>query len=275
MDTTPQRPLHQCMNSHSPLQITRTEGLIELCLRREAARNALSTDLLKALADAFEEIGEDPTVRLVHLTGAGRDFCAGFDLEHLGAQALSEGLTETLVRGLADLGHRMLTALRAVPAVTVASIQGNALGGGFLLAAACDFRVIARSARIALPEVNLGMPLIWGGVPLLLEELSPASARDLMMTGRPLDPESPQFEGFASRTCTPEQLPSASSALLETLLSKPPHALRLLKRQCVHEGRSANATQANEADTAVDAILHPDFLPTVMAAIQRRGASGD
>ena len=96
-----------------------------------------------------------------------------------------------------------------------------------------------------------------------------------MMTGRPLDPESAQFEGFASRTCALEDLPETSAVLLKALLSKPPQALRLLKRQCVHEVRSASATKADEADTAVDAILHPDFLPTVMAAIQGRGASGD
>jgi len=185
------------------------------------------------------------------------DFCAGFDLHHMSARAVREGLTEDLVRDLANTGHRVIEQLRNLPSLTVASVQGHALGGGFLLAAACDFRIIATGAHIALPEVNLGMPLIWGGVPLLLHEFAPALARDLMFTGRPLDEERAGFEGFATRICTPTDLEERSAEFIATLLSKPPHALRLLKRQCVRERPPARASETLEADLAVEAILHP------------------
>ena len=268
MDTRCESPLHQGMPSNVTMETQ--DGVLEIVLRREGARNALSTELLEELAVIFESTARKDDVRIVHLRGAGRDFCAGFDLEHLGARALSEGLTEELVRHLADLGHRVIHALRELPSVTMASIQGNALGGGFLLAAACDFRVIASDARIALPEIDLGMPLIWGGVPLLLEEFPPATARDLMMTGRPLRNVPPGFEGFASRVAEPASLTRSATSLLDELRGKPPHALRLLKAQCLAEIPPAGADRAQDADTAVAAILHPEFLSTAMEAIARR-----
>jgi len=257
------------MPGYKHIELETGDALTRIRLARPDARNALSSDLLKELSEALSHTHQDTATRVVEISGAGVDFCAGFDLHHMSARVFSEGLDEALVRDLAEAGRTVIAQIQALPSVTVGVIQGHALGGGFLIAASCDLRVVSEDAHIALPEVDLGMPLIWGGIPLLLREFGPATVRDLVFTGRALDGVGTSFEGFASRTTDPTALHEESERLVTTLLAKPKQALSLLKQQCIQEVRKAVATREDEEQIALDAILHPDFLATVMRAIQR------
>ena len=269
MDTAPLKASNRIMARFTHIQLETVDALTRIQLARPDARNALSSDLLKELSDALSHTHENKSTRVVEISGAGVDFCAGFDLHHMSARVFSEGLDEALVRDLAEAGRTVIAQILALPSITVGVVQGHALGGGFLIAASCDLRVVSEDAHIALPEVDLGMPLIWGGIPLLLREFGPATVRDLVFTGRALDGSGTAFEGFASRTAPSNALSEESERLVGTLLAKPEQALSLLKQQCIQEMRKGVATREDEEQIALDAILHPDFLATVMRAIQR------
>src|SRR4029078_9907453 len=98
-----------------------------------------------------------------------------------------------------DQGWRMCRALEELRAVTVARIQGWCVGGGVVLAAVCDLRIAAEDARFSIPEVELGVPLAWGGIPRLVREIGPAMTKELVMTCRPFTAQEAKAMGFVNR----------------------------------------------------------------------------
>jgi hypothetical protein len=181
------------------LTIDTAGPVARLTLTRPEKRNALSPELLEALIDAARALDAQPEVTVAILSGAGRSFCAGFDLNSFAAQE-GEGRT----RETADLGRRMAEAVTTMRAVTIAQVHGHCVGGGLVLAAACDLRVAAEDTMFSIPEVELGIPLAWGGIPRLVREIGPAMTKELVnaTSGGVLADESPN-------TCVvlaPEQL---------------------------------------------------------------------
>ena len=117
--------------------------------------------------------------------------------------------------------QRLLDLLERVPQVTVASIQGHCVGGAALLAVACDLRIGAQDLQVRIPELAIGIPLTWGGIPRLVRELGLPLARDLVMTGRVLDGPSALAAGFVQRLVGPGELEAATAALVAEVLAMP------------------------------------------------------
>ncbi len=143
--------------------------------------NPIGAVALRELAEAARWFDEQD-VPVVVVGGAGRAFCAGFDLRELTARPPEHGdhpgaLTPAL-------GAAMAEAVSTMRALTVAAVQGPCVGGGFVLALCCDVRVAADDAWFSLPEAELGIPLAWSGVPRLVRELGPARANELILTCR-------------------------------------------------------------------------------------------
>ena len=154
-----------------------TEGTLgSITLARPKSLNALSRRTLQDLAGAARWFAEQRDVRVVVVSGEGRSFSAGFDLNDFANPDANFGVRET-----ADLGRIMAESVTAMPQITVAAIQGHCIGGGLVLAASCDLRVAAESAVFSIPEVDLGIPLAWGGIPRLVREIGPA-AKAIAMT---------------------------------------------------------------------------------------------
>ena len=149
-----------------------------LWLNRPQRLNALSLETLTELAAAARWFDEQEAVRVVVVGGHGRAFSAGADLDGFPVAA------DARVRQAADAGRLMAEALEAMRAVTVAAIQGWCVGGGLVLAAACDLRVATDTARFSIPEIDLGIPLAWGGIPRLVREIGPALTKELVITCR-------------------------------------------------------------------------------------------
>src|SRR4029453_6865374 len=112
-------------------------------------------------------------LRVVVVRGEGRSFSAGFDLDDFAGQAM-----EMSPRQTAALGRIAAEALTDVRPLTIGAIHGHCVGGGVVLAAACDLRLAADDARFSIPEVDLGIPLAWGGIPRLVRERGPATPND-------------------------------------------------------------------------------------------------
>jgi enoyl-CoA hydratase len=159
---------------------TRLEGAVAIVeIDRPAAMNALDHGTLTGLRDRLAELSADDSVRAVVLTGSGeKAFAAGADIAYMA------GLDAGGARDWAQLGHDTATLLETMPKVTIAAVNGVALGGGCELALACDLRYAASTARLGQPEVNLGILPGWGGTQRLARATSLGFAKDLILTGR-------------------------------------------------------------------------------------------
>jgi enoyl-CoA hydratase/carnithine racemase len=110
--------------------------------------------------------------------------------------------------------------------MTVAAIHGHCVGGGVVLASACDMRIAAHSTRFAIPEVDLGIPLTWGAIPRLVRELGPAMTRDLVISCRPFSSVEAFEMGFISRLLDDDDFFDQADALVQALAAKAPMCVR-------------------------------------------------
>ena len=201
------------------------EGAIgHLTLNRPQKLNPLSREALAEIAEAARWFDSHPDVKVVVMGGAGRAFSAGADLGSF------QGQPEGDLRAAADQGRLMAEAVESMRAVTIAAIQGWCVGGGLVLAAACDLRLAADSAKFSIPEVDLGIPLAWGGIPRLVREIGPARTKELVMTCRPFEAAEAQTIGFLNRVVPESSLPQAAAELADSLAAKASYALLSTKR---------------------------------------------
>ncbi|MFN0185826.1 MAG: enoyl-CoA hydratase/isomerase family protein, partial [Aquabacterium sp.] len=211
-----------------PVQSLRLQldaGIATVELHRPQQLNALTPALMHELIAAAQWLAALPTLRIVVLAGSGRAFCAGFDLE---AMRASRGGTD---REATDLGRRLIAAWLAIPVPTLAAVQGHCVGGGVLLAAACDLRLAADDARFWIPEMALGIPLGWGGVPLLTRLLGPALAMELVLDCRPFDAPQALAWRFVNRVLPAAELDAAAQSWARQLAERPLQSLRTTKRR--------------------------------------------
>lgn len=187
-----------------------------LTLNRPDKLNPLSTHTLHEIELAARWFDEHHDLKVVVVSGAGRAFSAGADLVAFSTAAPAEDRQQ---------GWRMARALDEMRAVTVARLHGWCVGGGLVVAAGCDLRVAADSARFSIPEVDLGIPLAWGGIPRLVREIGPALTKELVMTCRPFDAAEALSAGFLNRVVPEERLDDEVESLVEQLLAKPKLAL--------------------------------------------------
>lgn len=200
-------------------------AVAHITLARPHKLNALDEATLVGLADTAAALDRDTTVKVVVIRGEGRAFSAGFDLNqqhHLDAPHL---------QGAPESGRAMAEAIAHMRAVTIASIHGHCVGGGVVLAAACDLRVAAESTRFRIPEVDVDVPLYWAGIPLLVRELGPAVTKELVMTGRPFGADEAQRLGFVNRVVPDDRLVEVTDELAAELAAKSALVLRTTKDQ--------------------------------------------
>ncbi len=187
-----------------------------LTLNRPEKLNPLSSHTLHEIELAARWFDEHHDLKVVVVSGAGRSFSAGADLSAFSTAAPMEDR---------QAGWRMGRALDEMRAVTVARLQGWCIGGGLIVAAGCDLRIAACTARFSIPEVDLGIPLAWGGIPRLVREIGPALTKELVMTCRPFDADEARAAGFVNRVVPEEALDAEVEALVGSLMAKPKLAL--------------------------------------------------
>jgi enoyl-CoA hydratase/carnithine racemase len=175
------------IESEPTVRLERSGAVAIVTLNRPEKRNALSPREHLALQAILRELGSDFTTRVVVLTGAGRAFSAGADLSNPREEGKPQNDLER--RHRARIGDRTVAAIQALDQITIAAIHGPCVGGGAVLALACDLRVMERDAWISIPEVEIGMPLTWGALPLLVREIGPARTIELVTTCERVDAE--------------------------------------------------------------------------------------
>jgi len=199
-----------------------------LTLNRPDRRNALSRDLIAQLGDLLAQVGVEPGVRAVVLTGTGPSFCAGMDLKEAtdaigSAEAERQAVAD--IRSIADL----IQQLHTLPKPTIAALNGDAYAGGAGLALACDFIIAARTARIGYPEVRRGLV---AAVVMhdLVHQVGARRARSLLLTGEPLGAEEAERWGLVNGLVATESCLAEAIALGRKLAASAPIALATTKR---------------------------------------------
>ncbi len=207
------------------LRDTLEPGIIRLTFNRPDKLNALSTPLIAALEAELDRIAADPAVRVVILAGAGdRAFVAGADIaEYRGNRAAAFAAYQFRSR-------RVFDRLEGLPQPTIAAIRGYALGGGFELALCCDLIVCARSARLGLPEGQLGLSPGGGGTQRLSRAVGKGIASDMMLAGRRITGERAYAIGLAVELADDEDLAAAALARAQAMLKLAPLAQTEMKR---------------------------------------------
>lgn len=224
-----------------------------LTFMRPHRLNALSKALLHEITEVCAHIDRDGEIRVVVVSGEGSSFSAGFDLNDFTASAGDP-------REGADLGRLATEALTDVRPITIAAIEGNCIGGGLVLAGACDLRVAAADARFSVPEVDLGIPLAWGGIPRLVREIGPALTKELVLTCRPFEAAEAKSMGFLNDVVPPGRALDRALELAVQLAGKPRYALEVTKQQvnAVMEEIAGTRRNSTDAEVLVYAMHDPE-----------------
>ncbi|HHN66289.1 MAG TPA: enoyl-CoA hydratase [Nitrospirae bacterium] len=206
------------------------DDIAYLVLNRPSVLNAISPELLLSLKDELERIKKDPGIRAVILTGAGdRAFSAGADIEYLNRA------TPVEIRELARLAVSVTSLIENLGKVSLALINGYALGGGLEIAEACMLRVASEDARLGHPEVTIGAISGWGGTTRLPRLVGKGRAIELLMTGRMITAKEALDIGLVNRVTRQDELKSVGEALLREILQHSHHAITLTY-EALHRG---------------------------------------
>ena len=225
-----------------------------ITLARPEKLNALSARLLGEMIELCGWLHRCSDVRVVVVAGEGRAFSAGFDLGDFSAPTTGDP------RDGADLGRLATDALTDVPQLTIAAVHGRCIGGGTVLVGACDLRIASEDALFSIPEVDLGIPLAWGGIPRLVRELGPAITKELVLTCRPFSAEEARSLRWINTVVPRGDLDRHVTELATSLAAKPLYALRATKAHvnAVTEEIAGTGRSVQDADSLVYAMRDPE-----------------
>lgn len=237
------------------------ENCAILTLNRPDVLNAINTEMLDLLEQHLDDIEKDDT-RAVILTGTGRGFCPGTDLRE----------PPTDIKARIDHVHGLIARLVAFPKLSVAALNGLALGGGLELALACNFRVAARDAKLGLPEIKIGLMPSYGGTQLLPRLIGEARAQEMMLSGEPVSAEDALHIGLINRICaSPEEVVQVAKDFIQPYCR---HSLvpQQAIRRAIREGAGMGLKEAlaHEFEIMEPVSKSEDCVEGVMSFIEKR-----
>lgn len=211
-----------------PVVVSREGDVALVTIDRSEKMNALDSATARAVRAAIEEVSDS---RVVILTGAGRAFCAGGDLEELAAWADLDA--DEIATALYDGFQGMVRAIRGSDAVVIAAINGPAVGAGLDLALACDLRVAAEGAKLGQVWVGLGVIPGTGGAWFTQALAGPTVAAEMLLTGEIIDARRARDIGLVNEVVPDEELMARAHALAERILKHPREGVIANKRAIV------------------------------------------
>ena len=249
------------------VEVTRDGAVLTLTLNRPDVLNALNRDLHRGILAALEQAAADAGVRAVVITGAGRGFCVGQDL-----QDFSSGAGD-VAQSLRDTYHRNVLAIRALEKPVIASVNGPAAGAGLSLALACDVRIAAASARVVPGFIKIGLGPDAGGTWLVRRLLGTARAFEWLTTGRRLGADEARDWGLVSEVVPDDELAARTAELAALYAAMPTRAVWETKRLLDAAETSTFEEQLElEAETQAKMTATPDFREGVAAFLEKRDA---
>lgn len=220
--------------------VAEQDGIVTITLNRPEKLNAFVGHMRRDLAEALEHAAADRSVRVVVITGAGRGFCAGGDVEYM-AELISREDTEEFTRTL-GAARRVVTTIREMTKPVVASINGPAAGAGFNLALVCDLRIASSTATFSQSFVKLGLHPDWGGTYFLPRIVPPSKACELFFLGDAIDAAEALRLGIVNRVVAPEDLTEETRNVAQRLRDAPAVSIAAAKH-AVYMSDSASLDQ--------------------------------
>jgi methylglutaconyl-CoA hydratase len=252
--------------NYETLQLAFDSGIATITLNRPEKRNAISFALIDDLLRALKEVDASDALVLI-LTGAGKAFCSGMDLENLKAL-----LGRTPEQNLQDseIMVRLFRSLYEFPKVTIAAVNGPAIAGGTGLALLCDFTLAVPEAKFGYTEVRIGfVPAIVST--FLLRQAGEKHARDLLLTGRIIGAEEAARMGLINEIMAPEKLLTRARELAALLMENSPSSLRATKQLLNQHARAELDTQIEAAIRENAAVrTTADFREGITSFLEKR-----
>jgi len=224
------------------LKLKIEEGLAHVTISRPQALNALNTRFFNEMDAMIEKIGQMSGVKVMVITGEGKAFVAGADIAEMVDKDQEQGSAFSL------LGQNTFRSLEKMEIPVIAAINGFALGGGLELAMSCDFRIASTKAKFGQPEVNLGLIPGYAGTQRLPRLVGLADALFLLMTAGMIGAEDALRIGLIQKIVEPENLLEETIKIAQTIASKGPSAIKLIK-SVVRRGMMMDFDQAAELES--------------------------
>ena len=243
------------------VKVEREGDIATVTLSRPDQRNALDAEGARSVATAIEETSD---ARATILTGAGKAFCAGGDLDEL--ERWSTSSPESIGTELYDSFQSMIRSIRASDAVVIAAVNGAAVGAGMDLALACDLRVASERARFGQVWVRLGVIPGTGGAWLLPHLVGPTRAADLLLTGRLIDAREALEIGLVNEMVAADELLPAARALAALILEHPRDGVIANKRALVGADQGLEGALAHAAEIQPGRFTSDEFKRAVKKA---------
>jgi 2-(1,2-epoxy-1,2-dihydrophenyl)acetyl-CoA isomerase len=247
------------------------ENILQITLNRPEAYNAMDLDLMRMLGEALSYAAADRAIQGVLLTGSGKAFCAGGDLKWISQQAQEAG---SVLYRLAPQFHLSITEIRRMEKPVLAAINGIAAGGGFSLALACDFRVMAQSAILRQAYTSSGLSIDGGGSFALPRLVGLARAMEIMAFDQPISATKALEWGLVTKVVPDDQVLNEANAMLQTLTQGALHSFAWSKKLMMDSFNNTLETQLElERQGISDCATHPNGQEGIRAFVEKRKPS--
>jgi len=252
--------------NYKTIQVTYESGVATITLNRPEKRNAISFELIEDLLSGLKEVETSEALVLI-LTGAGKAFSSGMDLDNL-KQLIGRSPEQNLKDS--ETMVRLFRSLYEFPKVTIAAVNGTAIAGGTGLALLCDFTLAVPEAKFGYTEVRIGfVPAIVST--FLLRQVGEKQARDLLLTGRIIGAEEAARMGLVSEIIPPDNLMHRARELAALLMENSPASLRATKKLLTDHSRAELDAQIEAAVRENAAVrTTADFCEGVTSFLEKR-----
>jgi len=252
------------------IETTMRDAVATITLNRPEKLNAFTGTMREDLLEALRGCERDESVRVVILTGAGRAFCAGGDVEYMAGLQKSNDVTA--FRSLLDAGRDVILQIAAMPKPVIAAVNGVAAGAGCNLALACDYRIASETAKLSESFVKIGLHPDWGGTWLLPRLVGRSRAAEILMTGRMVDAAEAVAIGMIDRVAM--DLTAETGRLAATLAAAPPVAIAGIKRALgVSDRNDLRAQIELESEHQLRCFQSNDAAEGMAAFFEKRAAT--
>jgi 2-(1,2-epoxy-1,2-dihydrophenyl)acetyl-CoA isomerase len=255
------------------------DGAVELVtMSRPEKLNAFGPDMLRSLKQYFTEVGSDPDVRVVILTGAGKGFCSGMDVGRLASNLVDAQTGAKPDTGAASAPPaprlHVAAAIYDCPKPVIAVVNGVAAGGGWGFAMACDIRIASDRASFVAAQVSRGLTLDFGLTSLLTRQVGTQRALEIAWSGRKLSAEEALDLGIVVRVVPHETLLEASLSFAQDLARSAPLAVQAIKRGVYRSlGETLLESLDGESDAVAQLTRTEDFQEGVRSFMEKRPAT--
>ena len=242
--------------------------ILEIALNRPEAYNALNLDVMMMLSDSLASAATDDSIKGILITGKGKAFCSGGDLKWISQQAVDASST---LHKLAPQFHIAITEIRRMAKPVIAAVNGIAAGGGFSLALACDFRVMAESAVLRQAYTSSGLSIDGGGTFSLPRLVGLARALEIAAFDQPIASAQALAWGLVTKVVPDDKVMEEAMSMLQGLANSSLHSFAWSKRLLIDSFNNTLETQLElERQGISDCARHPDGQEGIKAFVEKR-----